>query len=189
MDQQDQRFLHYVNVSAGSTNCYVYYLLRFQSKPISMDLNGLSRLSVFSTNCCTRPFVFLERGMLMHVLVVFRWHLSAGSTNCSSYSLLCFQNEECLRLCISRFIAGIYRSVRVYGVSIGLFVMRQMTGTFSQTALGTFPIFQFLDVLLETCSLFYRCYPFYPFLNQLYLYFLFYSYVRFMQGLTENHTL
>ena len=34
-----------------------------------------------------------------------------------------------------------------------------MTGTLSQTALGTFPIFQFLDVLLETCTLLYneRC--------------------------------
>ena len=30
-----------------------------------------------------------------------------------------------------------------------------MTGTLSQTALGTFPIFYFLDVLLETCSLFF----------------------------------
>ena len=29
------------------------------------------------------------------------------------------------------------------------------SGTLSQTTLGTFPIFQFLDVLLKTCSLFY----------------------------------
>jgi len=42
---------------------------------------------------------------------------------------------------------------------------------------------KFLDVLLGTSSLFYRCYPFYPFLGYLYLYFLFHSYVRFMQGL------
>ena len=43
----------------------------------------------------------------------------------------------------------------VHGVSIGLFVMRLMTGTLSQTALRTFPIFYFLDVLLEICSLFF----------------------------------
>ena len=66
MDSRDERFLHYVNVSAGSTNCYLYYLLRFYSEPMFMDLSGLSRLSVVSTNCFTRPFVFLERGMFMY---------------------------------------------------------------------------------------------------------------------------
>ena len=45
--------------------------------------------------------VFRTRNV--YVLVVFRWRLSVGSINCSSYSLLCFQNEACLRLCISRF--------------------------------------------------------------------------------------
>ena len=59
-------------------------------------------------------YVFRTRNV--YVLVVFRRRLSVGSTYCSrycdSYALLCFQNEECLRLCISRFIAGVYRSVR-----------------------------------------------------------------------------
>ena len=88
MDQRDQRFLHYISVSAGSTNCYIYYLLHFQSEPISMDLSGLSGLLVFSTNCCTRPFVFLERGMFLHYV-----NVSTGSTNCYVYYLLRFQSE------------------------------------------------------------------------------------------------
>ena len=99
MDQRDQRFLHYVNVSAGSTNCYIYYLLCFQSEPISMDLSSLSGLLVFSTNCCTRPFVFLERGMFLHYV-----NVSAGSTNCYVYYLLCFQSEP-----ISMDLSGLSR--------------------------------------------------------------------------------
>ena len=45
-----------------------------------------------------------------------------------------------------------------------------MTGTLSQTALGTFPIFQFLDVLLKTCSLFYWLYPFILFLITIFIF-------------------
>ena len=54
--------------------------------------------------------VFRTRNV--YVLVAVRRRLSVGSTNCSSYSLLCFENEQCLRLCISGFFAGVYRSVR-----------------------------------------------------------------------------
>ena len=112
-------------------------------------------LSVGSTNCFTRHFVFLEQGMFMYqsffagvcrsiqltvlaipfcvfktrnvyVLVVFCWRLSVGSTYCDSYALLCFQNEECLRLCISHFIAGVYRSVRLTVLLPFVFLERGM---------------------------------------------------------------
>ena len=45
--------------------------------------------------------VFRTRNV--YVLVAVRRRLSVGSTNCSSYSLLCFENEQCLRLCITGF--------------------------------------------------------------------------------------
>ena len=50
--------------------------------------------------------VFRTRNV--YVLVAVRRRLSVGSTN----SLLCFENEQCLRLCITGgFFAGVYRSV------------------------------------------------------------------------------
>ena len=102
MDQRDQRFSHYVNVSSGSTTCYLYYFLRFQSEPMFMDLSGLSRVSVFSTNCFTRSFVFLERGMFMYQTFFAAFYRSVQLT-VLAIPFLCFQNEECIRLCICRF--------------------------------------------------------------------------------------
>ena len=111
--QRDQRFLHYVNVSAGLTNCLtVYYLFTFLERA---DVYGFKRsftfIGLFDKLFYPAFCVFRTRNV--YVLVVFRRRLSVCSTNyCSSYSLLCFSNEECLRLCISCFFAGVYRSVR-----------------------------------------------------------------------------
>ena len=71
-----------------------------------MDLSGIFDKLFYPAFC-----VFRTRNV--YVVVVFRRRLSVGSTNCSSYSLLCFYNEECIRLCISRFFAGVYLSVRL----------------------------------------------------------------------------
>ena len=81
-----------------------------------MNLSGLSRSfrqTVYQSFCVFRTrnvyvlLVFRRRlSVGVYVLVVFRRRLSVGSTNCSSYSFLCFKNEECL--CISRFLPAFF---------------------------------------------------------------------------------
>ena len=116
-----------------------------------MNLSGLSRSSVVSTNCLPVLLCFRTRNVYVllvfrrrlsvgvYVLVVFHRRLSVGSTNCSSYSFLCFKNEECL--CISCFLpalflergmfmyysffAGVYRSVRLTALAIPFCVLER----------------------------------------------------------------
>ena len=71
------------------------------------------RLSVGSTNCFTRPFVFL-RGMFKVMYKSVFLPAFIGRFDKLFYPAFCVFYEECLRLCISRFLffAGVYHSVR-----------------------------------------------------------------------------
>ena len=60
----------------------------------------------------------------VYVLVVFRRRLSVGSTNCSSYSFLCFKNEECFTFLKQADVYGFNRSFTFIGRFDKLFSRR-----------------------------------------------------------------